>query len=317
MKVVVAGGSGFLGGWICDLLCKDPEVDAVVNYDKKAPPFPTDSPKYSYEEGLVTDAARLEAVLDGAEEAYNMAGLLGTAELFNRMVEAVEANVLGGVIFLEAALKAGVKRVCWPGKADRWPNMYTASKVAMEGFVRLYRKHFGQRVCVLEPWNLYGPKQTLWPIQKYFPTLAAQAILGRPMGVYGDGTHVARISHVSTAAQIAIEATRSNDDAFGYGEENLHICGPAMSINDIAGAISKTAGRKAPIKYMPMRDGQLLQGLPEPPAGALDTATRLGIPSIEWEEGCPAAVAWYRNTYTNAELERALRSQDAFTAAAS
>lgn len=316
MKVVVAGGSGFLGGWLCDLLCEDSGVDAVVNYDKKRPPFPTDSRKYSYVEGVVTDKAGMEAVLDGAEEAYNMAGLLGTAELFNRMVEAVEANVLGGVQFLDAAKDMGVARICWPGKADRWPNMYTASKVAMEVFVRLYREHYGQRICVLEPWNLYGPKQTLWPVRKYFPTLAAQAILGRPLTVYGDGKHVARISHVGTAARIAIAATRSNDDAFGYGDENLHICGPAMSIKDIARDISDAGAMNAPIRYVPMRQGQSPQGLPEPPAGALDTATRLGIPSVEWETGCPAAVTWYRMTYTDAELEEALRRQDEFQAAA-
>ena len=314
MKVVVAGGSGFLGGSICDLLCEDPQVEMVVNYDQKRPPFPTDSPKYSYVEGLVTDRAGLDAVLDGAEEAYNMAGLLGTAELFNRMVEAVEANVLGGVQFLDVAKNLGVARVCWPGKADKWPNMYTASKVATEVLMRLYREHYVQRICILEPWNLYGPKQTLYPVRKYFPTLAAQAILGRPMTVYGDGSHVARISHVETGARIAIAATRSNDDAFGYGDENLQICGPAMSINDIAHDIRDAGAGNSPIRYLPMRTGQGAEGLPEPPAGALDTEGRLGIPSIDWETGCPATVAWYRMTYTDAGLAKALEKQDDYEA---
>jgi len=314
VKTVVIGGSGFIGGWICDLLCEDSQVEEVINYDKKSPPSPTDSLKYGYMYGDAVDRSTLETVLSGAEEVYNMASLLGTAEMFNRMVESVRTNVLGGVQVLDTALALGVPRVCWPTKADKWPNMYTATKLSMEIFIKLYQKHSGLRVCVLEPWNLYGPRQTLWPVRKYFPTLAAQAILGRPATIYGDGTHVARVCHVETAARIAIAATRGNDDSLGYGDETLHICGPAMSINEIARDVYAAAGQPLSMRHLPMRDGQAPEGLPDPPSGALDTPKRLNIPFIEWESpgGCSAAVKWYRETYTDGELDEALRKQDEF-----
>ena len=64
MKAVVMGGSGFVGSYLCDLLCADHAVDRVVNLDRKQPFDPPASQKYSYVQGD-TRAALVEGVKPG------------------------------------------------------------------------------------------------------------------------------------------------------------------------------------------------------------------------------------------------------------
>ena len=135
-KIVVTGGTGFLGSAIVDeLLARNCDVVILDRSESKK------SGDYvKYVQGSILDRQSLVDVFDGAEGVYHLAGSLGTAELNSAVAQAVEVNIIGSLNVFEAAIQTGVDYVFFPSKPDVWLNAYTITKHAVDDFSRLYNK---------------------------------------------------------------------------------------------------------------------------------------------------------------------------------
>jgi dTDP-glucose 4,6-dehydratase len=70
---------------------------------------------------------------------------------------------------------------------------YSASKASSDHFVRAYGSTYGLPVLIANPSNTYGPRQ--FP-EKLIPLMTLNAVEGRPLPIYGDGSNVRDWLHV-------------------------------------------------------------------------------------------------------------------------
>ena len=106
MKILVAGGSGFIGSHVADALSD--AGHAVTIYDLR--PSPYIRPDQRFAQGDIRDKDAVRNAIDGKDAVYNFAGIPHLDIGLHHPIETVEQNILGTVIMLEAARAAGVKR---------------------------------------------------------------------------------------------------------------------------------------------------------------------------------------------------------------
>ena len=247
MKCVVVGGGGFLGGAIVD--CLVGKGDEVVSLDR------TWSPKKDWVvnvQGDILDKDRLIEVFEGAEEVYNVAGMLGTSELNGDIQQATMVNVVGACNVFEAAIKTGVARVFYPGKPNVWLNTYSITKQASEDFAQLYHDKYDTDFIRLRWFNAYGPGQHTHPIRKIVPTFCLLARFGLPINIFGSGTNIVDMMHSRDIGKLSVEATRNNlsDTVYELGR------GVPVTVLKVADDINKIAENDAGLSFTDMREGE-------------------------------------------------------------
>jgi UDP-glucose 4-epimerase len=250
MRCVVTGGAGFIGGYIArDLLARG---DEVVIYDIATPDDDLFD-RATVVRGNVCDWSRTLSVVEGADEVYHCAAVLGTAELISMAQEAVSVNVGGALNVLQAAICHGVKRVFCPAKPNGWRNIYTITKFATEELYLLFREIHGIDVTVLRWYNAFGPRQHYWPVRKVVPTFVLAAITGRPLPVYGTGEQTVDLVYVEDIARVAVDATRYNWSPGVVADVGSGI---PMTVNDLATLIAELGGCGSKVWHEPMRPGE-------------------------------------------------------------
>lgn len=157
MKVVVFGGSGFLGSHVCDQLSL--AGHQVVIFDRVASPWRQVEQKMVI--GDLLDADAVIDVLDKAKAVYNFAGIADMDEAMTKPVETLLANVLGNAHVLEACRKQKVQRYIYASSAyvfSRQGGFYRCSKQAAESYIEEYQRVFGLDFTILRYGSLYGPR---------------------------------------------------------------------------------------------------------------------------------------------------------------
>lgn len=299
MKCVVTGGSGFVGSFIAEELAK--REDEVVLLDIVAPTF-------SLPKGVTFKLANtlyIETMRDafrGANEIYDVAGVLGTEELMSDNGRAIDTNIRGTFNCLELAKMEGVKKFFYPTKPNDWLNTYSITKVAGENFCEMYRQAFDLDVTVLRWFNAYGPRQHLHPIRKAVPLFIIQALNGLDLEVFGDGEQTVEMVYVNDIAKIVVDATRSSLGNRAGKVLDLG-SGQVMTVNDLCKHIirivneyfcEKGSPTKSNIVHLPMRGGEPLRTHIE--ANLAELKDHMTLPEFtDFEIGMIETINYYRN----------------------
>lgn len=299
MKVVVLGGCGFIGSFIADHLAA--EGNDVVLFDVQRPVHALPR-NVRYVEGDTRYQREIEAALGwDTDEVYDVAGILGTAELNDVPQRAVEINILGCVNMLEACKARKVERIFHPSKPLGWANAYTETKEAAEKIALRYASMYGMSIAVTRWMNAYGPRQHLYPIRKMLPLFVVQALRNLPLTVYGDGSQTVDMVWVGDIARIAVLATRQ----CGRLGKVLDVgTGFDVPVLTMAEKIIAMTGSRSEILHLPMRAGE-----PEGSIIRADTAPLREL--IEYgelmplDEGLAFSIEYYASL-PNEEVDRAL-----------
>ena len=258
MKILVTGGSGFIGSHIVEELAKD-KNNKVYIFDIVKPDI-DHSPNVKYIDGDICYKTSIDKAIQGCEEVYDCAGVLGTHELVFQTERAIDTNIKGAFNVIQSCLDFNVKRVFHPTKPifkNYWENTYTISKITAENFVRMFREVYKMDVTVLRWMNASGPRQHVYPVRKFVPIIITQAILNEDIEIYGTGNQTVDIIDVRDIANIAISSTRKGigkdlDKVYDVGS------GHAISCNDVAEYVLKKTNSKSKINHLPMRIGESL-----------------------------------------------------------
>jgi dTDP-glucose 4,6-dehydratase len=162
---------------------------------------------------------------------------------------------------------------------------YAAAKASSELLVHAYHVTYGLDVVMTRGSNTYGPHQHP---EKLIPLFTTNALAGEPLPMYGDGMQVRDWLHVSDHAA-GIDFVLRN----GASGEAYNVAGAKLLPNrEVIGLLLEAAGR----------DWSLVRTVPDRPGHdrryAMDGSKLAALgwaPSVPFEEGLPATVAWYRD----------------------
>ena len=257
MKIVVTGGSGFIGSHIVDELSKV-KKNKIYIFDIVKPDFSLPE-NVKYIDGDISYKTSIDKAIKGAAELYDCAGVLGTHELVFQTERAIDTNIKGAFNVIQSCIDNNVKKIFHPTKPyfkTYWENTYTISKITAENFCRMFREVYKMDITILRWMNASGPRQHLFPVRKFVPLVICQALLNKDIQIYGTGKQTVDIIDVRDIAKVAIKSVRSG---LGKSEDVLDVgSGRAISCNDLAKKIVSMTDSKSKIVHIPMRIGEAL-----------------------------------------------------------
>ena len=292
-RVLVTGGSGFLGSFVVERLL-DRGHDPIVA-DVRDPRW---TPGVPWIDMDVTDGASVRDTFEeaGPEAVVHLAGLLGTSETFDHPHRTVHTNVVGTLNVLEACRTDG-RRFIGVETGTPWLSPYAISKRAARDFARSYHQTFGVPVTVLKVFNAFGPRQDgTGDVTKIVPRFAVNAIRGEPLPVFGDGSQVIDLVHAEGCAESFVRAV---ERAPGRGEVIEVGSGEPISVLAVARQILDLVGGGGDVRFLPPRIGE---GDERPVADTRAARDLLGYaPSAELHR-IAETVEWYRDHVVAEEL---------------
>ncbi len=156
-KVLVIGGSGFLGSHVVDALCND-DYEVRI-FDKE------DSPYISKDQEIIIDdvlnVEKLDQAIKGCDIVYNFAAIADLDVAMKMPVETAKVNILGNAQVLDACVKNNVQRYMFASTVyvhSREGGFYRCSKIAAENYIEEYKRNFDLDYTVLRYGSLYGPR---------------------------------------------------------------------------------------------------------------------------------------------------------------
>ncbi|MDO8737627.1 dTDP-glucose 4,6-dehydratase [Candidatus Deferrimicrobium sp.] len=310
MRILVAGGAGFIGSNFIRYILGAHGDGSVVNVDKLTYAGNlanladmAGDPRYGFHRADICDAAEVARIFaeEKPEAVVNFAAETHVDRSIDDPALFLRTNILGTQVLLDAARKAKVARYLqistdevygslgatgkFSEESPLAPNSpYAASKTSADLLVRAYGKTFGLPVLVTRCSNNYGPYQFPEKLIPFFVTLLHE---GKPVPVYGDGMNVRDWIHVedhSRAVDAVLRRGRPGEIYnVGGGNERTNIEITKMLI-DAMGKDERS------MKFVPDRPGHDRRY-------AIDDAkirAELGVvPRVPFEEGLRATVRWY------------------------
>lgn len=201
MKTVVFGGSGFLGSHVADALTQAGYDTGI--FDIRKSPYLQKNQEMIV--GNILDKKAVEKAVKGCDVVYNFAGMADIQEAYTKPIEAVENNVLGNTIVLEACRLNKVKRFVFASTVYVYSeagSFYRSSKQACELITENYNEVFGLPYTVLRYGSLYGPRADAG---NWINKILQQAITEGKISRFGNGEEIREYIHVEDAARCSVK----------------------------------------------------------------------------------------------------------------
>lgn len=295
MKVLVTGGSGFIGSHVVDKL-RDKGVEVRV-YDGVIPTYRKDIEFY---QGSILDKTALGFAINGVDAIFHLAAVADVKDVYDDPHYAESINVRGTINILEAARKSNAKRIIYgstvwvyseaeENKVDeRTPlhapaHFYTATKLAGEYYCQSYSKLYGLEITILRYGIPYGQRARDGAV---IPIFVKNALDGKPITIAGDGSQFRKFVYVEDLAEGNVLALKSIAKGKIYNLDGKD----KISIKEIAGTIQKILGN-VKIKNIPARRGDF---------SGKEVSSELAKKELGWEaktsleEGLRRYIKWYK-----------------------
>ncbi len=279
MRILVTGAAGFIGKHLVRRLMADEHE--VIGFDKRSCSLGTQC--------VQGDVAAFDFsdILEGVDVVFHLASLLGTAELFHRIIEAERVNVIGTLNLLEAMRKKDVDNMVFTSKPNFWKdNAYTITKETCERYLTMYRNVYGFNSVIVRPFNIYGPEEELNEYRKAIPYFTVAALKNETIEIFGDGEQTMDAIYVDDAIEALVRCSIARP------KEIVEIGnGKPVKVKYLAEKIVDLTNSRSRLFYIPMRRGE---------ADAKNVHSNGNIerligflPKISLEDGLKRTIGWY------------------------
>ncbi len=311
MKILVTGGSGFIGSHVVDVLLAhghEPRIFDIV-------PSPHCGPEdVETVVGDLLDLEVLRGATRGCDAVIHLAAVSDVNEVVRDPSRAELVNARGTEVMLEAALLEKIKRVVYAstvwvygGATGEEPldedtslvppaHFYTATKLAGELFCHSFDELYGLEQTVLRFGIPYGPRARASTVVAQF---VARALAGEPLTVTGDGAQTRQFVYVEDLAE-GVVATLAPVAA---GRTYNLVGGEQVSVRQIAETVQQLVG-DVPIVHVDDRPADLRSSAISGERAERELGWRLETP---FNQGVRRYVAWVKGIQDRPRLEPASR----------
>lgn len=312
MRTLVTGGAGFIGSTLVDrLLAEGHQVDVIDDLStgslaNLATARSSGDRVFSFHQADIRSPEIGELVARRKPEVvFHLAAQADVRVSVARPVFDADVNILGSLNILEAARRAGARKVVFAssggtiyGDPDasalpiketqpRRPlSPYGVAKNAVGDYLLAYRELHDLEFTALALANIFGPRQDPHGEAGVVAIFAGNLIEGRPCTVFGDGTQTRDFVYVDDV----VDAFARTADKGGGLLLNIGT-GRETSVNELYAEMARATGVDLPAVRAPERPGELLRSCLDPAKAAIHLGWK---PWTSLADGVSAVIEWFR-----------------------
>ena len=304
-KILITGGSGFLGSHLCEkLLNSKNHILCVDNYftsSKKNISHLLDFPNFEILRHDITFPLYAEV-----DEIYNLACPASPIHYQKDPVQTLKVNIMGAVNMLGLAKRTKAKifqastsevygnpKVS-PQKENYWGNVnpigirscYDEGKRAAEALFFDYHRQHKIPIKVGRIFNTYGPRMSVND-GRVVSNFIVQCLKNKPITIYGDGSQTRSFCFVDDLIDGIFKLMNSKKSIIGpinLGNPN------EITINQIASTIKEIIGSKSKISYKKLPSDDPMQRRPDI---TLAKKTLNWKPVVNLENGLKKTISYF------------------------
>jgi UDP-glucose 4-epimerase len=300
LKVLVTGGSGFIGSHVVDSLVEAGHEVTVI--DHRVRPHRDD---VRFEDVDLLDLSSVLVATRGMDHIFHLGAVSNADYAHKYPVYSTALNVMGTTNVLEAARINEAARVhlastVWvyngapdgagasadesvPFHLNGAGHIYTSTKMASEMLCHNYGTLYDVPFTVLRYGIPYGPRMRE---ELLIPIFLKKALRGEPLTVAGGGKQYRKFLYVTDLAAAHVRALGAHAAGETYNLEGLR----RVTVLEVAEGIRRILGDHVRIEHVPARPGDFggreVSG--EKAARELDWR-----PVVEFDEGIKRTVEWF------------------------
>ena len=304
MNIVITGGSGFVGSYLCEKLINDGNkiivIDNLLTGSTENINNLLDNENFSFIEHDVQDHIEIE---DKVDYVLHFASAASPKAYTEHPVNTLKAGSVGTINTLGLAKKHSAEYLLAstsevygdplisPQNEEYWGNvnpngersMYDEAKRFAEAAVATYSRSYDLKTKIVRIFNTYGPRMQLND-GRVVTNFIVQALRNENITIYGDGTQTRSFSYVEDTVAGIISLMNSTEyDVFNIGNPN------EMTIGQLAEKIIKLTDSTSEIKYLELPNDDPKQRKPD----ITKAKTKLNWePKVNLDEGLSKTIKW-------------------------
>ncbi|HUO09623.1 MAG TPA: SDR family oxidoreductase [Phycisphaerae bacterium] len=278
MPVLVTGGAGFIGSHLTRKLV---EVGANVMVMDNLSNGSMDNlrgleQKIGILTGDIRSAEDCARAMKDRVAVFHLAALGSVPKSVEQPLLYNEVNITGTLTVLEAARKAGVRRVVYSASSAAYGDTpvlpkvetmtpspkspYAVTKLVGEYYCRVFSEVYNLSTVSLRYFNVFGPRQN--PNSQYaavIPAFVSSLLKGVPPKIYGDGEQTRDFCFVNNVVKANMLAATAERPLKG---ETVNIaCGQRTSLNAMLAQMQRVLGTNVKPEYLAPRAGDVRDSL--------------------------------------------------------
>ena len=304
MNIVITGGSGFVGSYLCEKLINDGHkiivIDNLLTGSRGNINDLLDNENFSFIEHDVQDHIEID---DKVDYVLHFASAASPKAYTEHPVNTLKAGSVGTINTLGLAKKHSAEYLLAstsevygdplisPQNEEYWGNvnpngersMYDEAKRFAEAAVATYSRSYGLKTKIVRIFNTYGPRMQLND-GRVVTNFIVQALRNENITIYGDGKQTRSVSYVEDTVAGIISLMNSTEyDVFNIGNPN------EMTVAKLAEKIIELTDSTSEIKYLELPNDDPKQRKPD----ITKAKTKLNWePKVNLNEGLAKTITW-------------------------
>ena len=280
--ILITGGAGFLGSWVCDVLIGSGAqvtcIDNFVSGQEQNIEHLMENERFHFIRHDISTPVSIDGTID---LIFHMASRASPFEFEHYPIQILKANTMGVLVALGIAKKHSA-RIVYTSTSEVYGNptivptpesyngnvnpigirgCYDEAKRCGEAYVVAYKRQHNLNTRIARIFNTYGPRIRMDGIYgRVIPRFIDQALKGEPLTVFGDGSQTRSFIYVTDQIEgllrlAAIDAARGQVINLGNVDE--------ITILKLAKKVIKLTSSRSSVSFLPLPEDDPMRRRPD------------------------------------------------------
>ncbi len=268
MKVLVTGGTGFIGSFVVEELLRNEHEVVIIANGRQLPPYLQKlGNNITYLQADFGETDSLEKALPGCNAVIHLAWSTVPKQTKGATAYEFSGNINSNINLIEKCIDFNIEKFVFIssggtvyGIPDQIPvtelhstnpiSSYGLGKLTMEKLLYLYHHTNNINYTVLRVSNAYGERQNLYKNQGVIGVWLKSILLNKKIEIWGDGSVIRDYVYVMDVASAVVSSLHHVNGASVYNIGG----GKGYTLNEVIEAITNTIGMSFEVNYKPSRN---------------------------------------------------------------